>query len=82
MSDAQEAAIRDLWSNVGKMRDDVAEVKELVIEMKASLAERCTARDVRLCAVESKVSEMQHKIWFFSGAAAVIGALASWLLKK
>lgn len=79
MSDQE---IRDIWDALNEIRSALANVATTLAALQACLNERCVERGNRLASMESKISEMQHKIWFFSGAAAVIGALASWVFKK
>jgi hypothetical protein len=77
-----EQNIRDLWDAVGEVRKETVEIKSLLIELKAGLAERCVARGRSLELLERDVEMIKTRVWFITGAAAAISALATKLVAR
>lgn len=74
--------VRDLWDAIGEVRKETVEIKSLLLELKAGLAERCAARGRVLDQLEREVETLKTRIWFISGAAAAVSALGARLVSK
>jgi polyhydroxyalkanoate synthesis regulator phasin len=68
--------IRDIWSAVDSIRAGQDIQNNMLAEIKAMLAERCTARVLRIDALDREVRELRQRVWTFSGMAAVLAFLA------
>lgn len=71
--------IADLWSAVNELRAAVADLTGLVREVRAMLAERCDVRAKRLGDIEERLRAVEHRVWWASGASAVIGIVSGWV---
>jgi ElaB/YqjD/DUF883 family membrane-anchored ribosome-binding protein len=73
--------IDDLWSAVNELRSSVSELTALVREVRAMLSERCDVRAKRQEDFEARLRVIEHRVWWASGAAAVVGVVAGWLAR-
>jgi hypothetical protein len=73
---------RDLWDAIGEVRKETVEIKSLLLELKAALAERCASRGHGLEQLARDVDALKTRIWFISGAAAAVSALGAKLLGR
>jgi len=77
-----EQNIRDLWDAIGEVRKEQVEIKSLLVEIKTVLSERCATRGQRVESLERDVNVLKTRVWFISGAAATLSALATKFLAR
>lgn len=86
-----EQDIKDLWEAFEKLSSQQLSVNERIsraenetnerlARIEVLLSERCMMRGDNLADLNVRIVECERKIWFFSGAAAVISIIGSWIL--
>ena len=73
--------IKELWSSVDGVRTDMTAVKATLSRIETLLSERCTSRGDIQQKQEARLTDVEKKMWWFSGAAAVAGYAISWVAK-
>ena len=74
--------IKELWQGIDEVRVKLNSNSEVLVSIKTLLEERCSVRGALLCNLEERVKDLERRVWWASGGAAAIAALASSLLGK
>lgn len=73
--------VDDLWKAVNDLRAGQGAMLVSLGRIEAMLNERCDMRAKKLEDHEARLRTVEHRVWWASGAAAVIGIVVSFAVK-
>lgn len=82
MSPTPDDEFKDLWDAVEKIRQEQNTTNSTLSRIETLLAERCMTRGAVMNSTIDRLSEVEKKLWFFSGAAVAVSTLVGWILKQ
>lgn len=73
---------KDLWDAIEHIRREQSKTNSTLSRIETLLAERCMTRGAVMDSTTIRLSEVEKKMWFFSGAAVAVSTLLGWILKQ
>lgn len=73
--------IKDLWKGIDELKEMRSKDAQTLARIEAMLFERCVNRGKNLDDMDTRIKEIEKKLWWMGGAAAAVATFIGWILK-
>ena len=73
--------IKDLWKGIDELKEMRSKDAQTLARIEAMLSERCVNRGKTIDDMDTRIEEIEKKLWWMGGAAAAVATIIGWILK-